>query len=398
LKILIHDYAGHPFQASLSRELARKGHVVRHAWFADDIGPKGNLNKKNYDSGDLKFIPIGENLEYSKTNLIKRRFGDLKYGKLVKDYIFEIKPDIVLCGNTPTEALSSIIDSCKNVGSKFVYWVQDLNGLAAKKLISKKNSIIGFAVGNYYIYLDRRHLEESDHIITITSDFSEKIIDMGVSNKNISTIKNWGSISEIPEISKKTNWRMQNNLEQNSLAIYTGTLALKHNPNMLETLSNKLPSHLNTKVIITAEGVGMEKLRQNNKKHQNNNLVLKNLVSMQELPEVLGSADILLALLERDAGNFSVPSKVLNYLCAGRPIVMAAPKENQAARLIHAIGAGIVVEPDDSEGFSNAVAFYMSNPNHSIIAGQRARTYAEENFNIDKISNDFLKVFEDLLY
>ena len=52
------------------------------------------------------------------------------------------------------------------------------------------------------------------------------------------------------------------------------------------------------------------------------------------LPEVLASADVLLAILEPEAGVFSVPSKVLSYHCAGRPILAAIPAENLAARII----------------------------------------------------------------
>ena len=43
------------------------------------------------------------------------------------------------------------------------------------------------------------------------------------------------------------------------------------------------------------------------------------------LPDVLGSADVLVAILEPDAGVFSVPSKVLSYFCAGRPVLLAVP-------------------------------------------------------------------------
>ena len=43
MRILVNDYAGHPFQLQLSRELARRGHTILHTYFADAKGPKGNL-------------------------------------------------------------------------------------------------------------------------------------------------------------------------------------------------------------------------------------------------------------------------------------------------------------------------------------------------------------------
>ena len=65
----------------------------------------------------------------------------------------------------------------------------------------------------------------------------------------------------------------------------------------------------------------------------------------ERLPEVLASADVLVAVLEPDAGAFSVPSKVLTYLCAGRPLLGALPADNLAARVVTQSGGGIVVPP-----------------------------------------------------
>ena len=72
------------------------------------------------------------------------------------------------------------------------------------------------------------------------------------------------------------------------------------------------------------------------------------------LPDVLGSADVLVAILEADAGVFSVPSKVLSYFCAGRPVLLAVPRENLAAKIVVESGAGLVVEPSDVAGFCRA--------------------------------------------
>ena len=55
---------------------------------------------------------------------------------------------------------------------------------------------------------------------------------------------------------------------------------------------------------------------------------------------MLASATVLIGILEEDAGVFSVPSKVLSYLCAGRPIVLCAPAENLASRTLLEAEAG----------------------------------------------------------
>jgi len=41
MRLLIHDYAGHPFQVQLSRELARRNHEVLHLYAGYNVTPHG---------------------------------------------------------------------------------------------------------------------------------------------------------------------------------------------------------------------------------------------------------------------------------------------------------------------------------------------------------------------
>jgi len=105
----------------------------------------------------------------------------------------------------------------------------------------------------------------------------------------------------------------------------------------------------------------------------------------------------LLVLLEPDAGVFSVPSKVLTYHCAGRAILGAIPAENLAARTIEANGAGVVVDPGDSDRFIAAARSLIDDPARRIAMGSSARVAAEETFDIDVITDEFLSVLEAAL-
>src|SRR3974390_3494850 len=111
--------------------------------------------------------------------------------------------------------------------------------------------------------------------------------------------------------------------------------------------------------------------------------------------QVLGSADILLSMIEPAAGIFSVPSKVLSYFCAGRALVLSAPKENLAARTVVEVGAGRCVDPCDHEAFCSAVINYLDNPERSLADGRKGRTYAENTFAIKAITDRFEAVLND---
>ncbi len=391
MKIIIHDYAGHPFQVDLSRHLAKRGHKVYHLYFAGDKGPKGNMI--NYDNKlDIFFEAIGSTDNYSKTNFFKRRMGDLQYGRDIATRISEINPDIVISGNTPTETQEIILNRCENIGIKFVYWCQDFYSIAASSILKKKLSFVGQLIGNYYQHLERNQMLRSDHIVLITERFRDQTNKWVINKKKISVIPNWGALNEINISSKSNAWAQKNNLEASKdRVIYSGTMALKHNPVLIENLAKENPS---IEVIVIGSGVGVDYLTK--QKPLIPNLKILPLQPFSEFEEVLGSGDVLVAVIEDDAGKFSVPSKVLSYMCAGKPIVLAAPSENLAAKIITDSNSGIVVDSSDIQGFSAAVCGLITDKIRSDTMAINARKYAEANFNIEKITDDFENIFRDI--
>ena len=79
MKIFVHDYAGHPFQVDLSRELALRGHEVSHAYFHGDLGPKGKLERSSSDPDGLSFTGVKLARPYDKASFVRRRFDDVSY-------------------------------------------------------------------------------------------------------------------------------------------------------------------------------------------------------------------------------------------------------------------------------------------------------------------------------
>ncbi|MDD4275143.1 MAG: hypothetical protein PHG14_15615 [Desulfobacter postgatei] len=66
---------------------------------------------------------------------------------------------------------------------------------------------------------------------------------------------------------------------------------------------------------------------------------------------MLAGADVLITLLETDAGVFAMPSKLLTSLCTRHPLLLVVPKENLASRIVRERKAGLTCLPSDSKGF-----------------------------------------------
>ncbi len=124
------------------------------------------------------------------------------------------------------------------------------------------------------------------------------------------------------------------------------------------------------------------------------NLVLLDFQPYADLPAVMGSADVLMAVLEPDASRFSVPSKVLTYLCAGRAIVGVLPPDNSVAEILLANGAGLVVRRDDA---ASEVARLLNDEACRKAMGRAGRRYAERAFSPETAADRFEEVFNDVV-
>ncbi|MDZ4095670.1 MAG: glycosyltransferase [Paracoccaceae bacterium] len=403
----MHDYAGHPFQAELSRALAQRGHAVTHGYFAADPGPKGRLTHQPQDAPGLTFLPLGGEIRYSKTNFWQRRAGDLHYGRALAQAVARGgatdgatdgtggKFDLVISGNTPTEAQEPLVQACLRAGIPFVYWCQDFYSIAASRLLAARLPGPGHLIGAWYRFLERSQMQRAARIIVITEDFCQQTDGWGIPRDRVAVIRNWGAIDAIPVLGRETAWAREQGLGAAPRYLYSGTLALKHNPALLSALAQGVTD--GAQVVVVAAGVGAETLATAAATGTLPALRCLPLQPFDRLAEVLGAADVLLAVIEREAGAFSVPSKILSYLCAGRPIVLAAPADNLAARLLVQSGAGQVVAPEDVAGFVSAARRFAADPQAAAAAGAAGRRHAEENFGLDRVADRFETLFTQVL-
>jgi len=112
------------------------------------------------------------------------------------------------------------------------------------------------------------------------------------------------------------------------------------------------------------------------------------------LPEVFATAEVLVAVLEPEAGAFSVPSKVLAYLCAARPLLASMPSDNLAARVVERSGGGLLVPPGDAPALCTAAEILLDDEPRRNELSRRARAYAEATFDLEFVTARFEEVLE----
>lgn len=388
MRILIHDYSGHPFQVQLSRALAARGHAVRHVYCASFQTPHGNLVRQPGDPEGFAIHPVALDEPFLKQTFLRRRRQEIAIGRLVAKQITEFAPDIVLSSNAPLDTQRLILKETRRQGAKFVFWLQDVYSEAIRRILPKRLPGIGVLVGLFYQAMEYRLLKGSDRIVPIADAFVPILVRHGVAPDSITVIENWAPLDEIVPQPRDNTWALAHMPHPGLRVIYSGTLGYKHNPQLLIDLARKLDGHVH----VFSEGPAADGLSRMAAERGIENLHVAGWVPFKNLSAMLSGADVFVAMIDKDAGVYSVPSKVLTYLCIGRPVIGLIPKGNPARDIIVAQKAGIVADPGDLAGLMPEVQALLADPDMRAELGRNGRAYAEKVFDIEPIAARFERV------
>jgi glycosyltransferase involved in cell wall biosynthesis len=271
-------------------------------------------------------------------------------------------------------------------GARFVFWQQDVISAAARRVLGRRSRLVGVAAEGAVAVLERRLLRASDAVVVISEDFLPLLQRWGVDESRTTVIENWAPLDELPVLPRDNQWAREQGLADRFVFLYSGTLGFKHDPSLLLELARW--ADVNESVVaVVSEGPGADWLAREGAGEQA--LRLFPYQPYERLSELLASADVLVALLEPDAGGFSVPSKVLTYLCAARPLLVSVARDNLAARVVERSGGGLVVPPKDPQALISASATLHADEGLRAELGRRARSYAEAAFDLERIADRF---------
>jgi colanic acid biosynthesis glycosyl transferase WcaI len=104
------------------------------------------------------------------------------------------------------------------------------------------------------------------------------------------------------------------------------------------------------------------------------------LLPRERLPELMAAADILLLNQHPDLVEAVIPSKLLTYMAAGRPIVVAAHPVSEAVRLVREAECGVCVAPDAPDALADAIVALTRDAASRAALSARGRAYVQRHF------------------
>ncbi|MGW3203338.1 glycosyltransferase [Streptomyces sp. NPDC001135] len=389
MRIFVHDYSGHPFQAQLSRELARRGHAVVHSTCAAYLSGKGDLGA---DVAGLRFATIGERTVLRKQAYAHRLLQETRLGAELARQVARARPEVALLSNLPIPVLAVTAAALKRLRIPWVLWHQDITAVALKSFAAADVAGAMGIAAKVFGAGEKWAARQAAAVVVIADSFVRVHRQWGTADK-VTVIPNWAPLDEIVPVARVNAWSDEQRLSGEKTLLYAGTLGLKHNPVLLVQLAERLRRRgERVRLVVVNEGPAVPVLRAA-AAARGVELTLLPFQPYRRLPEVLGTGDVLVVLLEGDAGMFSVPSKTLSYLCAGRPVLGLMPADNLAAQLLRQAGSA-VFPPDESslEGAAAWVRDVLSDPELAASLGKQSRVLAEREFALESSASRFERI------
>jgi colanic acid biosynthesis glycosyl transferase WcaI len=396
-RIVVHDYSGHPGQVQLSRGLADRGHRVVHQHCPSYVTGKGAVDRLPGDPETLSFEPCPMGGTFNRYSFLRRAVQELRYGIDAGRRIEQAEPDAVIVSNVPLLAHALLTLRFRRRRLPMVFWQQDIYSAAIGATARQKVPMLGGVIAGVAQVVERAIARSSVAVVAISTTFLDELTVWGVAEKT-TVIPNWAPIEELPVYARHNSWSDRMGLSDRRTVLYSGTLGLKHDPSILASIATRMKLTLpEARLVVVSEGRGRQWLEDWKRDVGADNLLLLDFQSYQDLPVMLASADVLLAVLEPDASRYSVPSKVLTYLCSQRPIVAVIPADNAVAEILTTSHAGLVVDPVDRDRVADVVLDLLADEDGRTAMGRAGRHYAERAFDADRAAQKFEEILRHRL-
>jgi len=179
------------------------------------------------------------------------------------------------------------------------------------------------------------------------------------------------------------------------VAMFAGTMGTVSGADVLIEVAKQLHQRPDILILCVGEGVLKDSMIAEARRAKLTNIRFEPFQPRERLSEVQASADAMLLTVRKDFRDGSVPSKLISYMAAGRPIVCAAPQRSGVVKSVEAAQAGIPIPPADSTAISRAIEHLAGRPDEAQRMGRNARDYFEKNLTLDRAYGKFTELFHE---
>jgi glycosyltransferase involved in cell wall biosynthesis len=277
----------------------------------------------------------------------------------------------------------------------FVFEVRDLwpESLAAVG-VGNPNSILHRTLAAVANFLYRN----ADHIVVVTSAFKTYLVEHGqVAEEKISVIENGVNTHLFCPHSPSEEIRRQIAAEDKFVVSYIGTMGMAQGLETVLDAARILQSRApNVRFMLVGEGAEKQALVSRAISMGLDNLTFLDQQDREKVPAFICSSDVCLVMLKKaDLFKTVLPSKLLEFMACGRPVLLGV--NGEARRIMDDAGAGIFVEPENAEDLADKIVQLAANPGLREVLARNGRAYVVRQFSRQQTASRYITVLQNLL-
>ena len=322
----------------------------------------------------------------------KRMIGFLTFlcSSVINSLRIKGKFDLILASSPPvTSAVIGYVLSWLR-RTKLVLEIRDLQPESGEQFGNLQKSLFTRLVRKVMSRLYRK----ADHIVCVTEGIENWMHNNGIPLRRLTTIKSGVGYDFINShsngIRRKYGW------EDKFLIMFSGTLGWVRPLESIIESARLLADEKQYHFVFIGDGQKKSALERLAGQYNLKNISFVGLKPLEEIPYYLKAGDVLVECLkEVPVAKVALPTKIFEYMAAGRPIIFGAP-EGETSRLLEKAGGALTFSPSYPAQLARIIRALYCREIDGDRLGQQYHEYVSNNHSRDKWAGRYLDLLETI--
>ncbi|MGE4169659.1 MAG: glycosyltransferase family 4 protein [Candidatus Margulisiibacteriota bacterium] len=177
---------------------------------------------------------------------------------------------------------------------------------------------------------------------------------------------------------------------------YTGNMGRFHDMDTIMKAALELKANPGIQFLFVGDGYRLPEMKAFAKKNSLDNCVFQDHVPRAALPQLLHQLDMGLVSLMPGQEGCSVPSKTFGLLASGLPVVAVIPAASEIALILNENECGMIVEPGDVSGLSQAILRLASDVELRQKMGDKGHRCVVDSFRVSAAAKAYHQLLKEV--
>jgi colanic acid biosynthesis glycosyl transferase WcaI len=284
-------------------------------------------------------------------------------------------PDVIVAVSPSFPALAGAMVNARLRRRPWVLWLQDIlpDGAVETGLIGPGRKLDALRRFEAAVY------RSAARIVVISETFEENLLRKGVPKEKLVRIYNPATRIADPRAHVTDGGGKA--LTMGNIGFSQGLVELVRAFEQSDDTA-----HSNAHLVITGDGVASDAVKA---EIRSDRVQMPGLLSDHDLEDELNSATVAVVSQRSDIAEFNVPSKLMNFMTYGIPVVASVRPGSEVARLIQRSEGGWVTDSSQPQEFARTVAAVINEPGELQRRGRAGGLFAQEHFRADAAAAKF---------